>query len=191
MEKMEEQALHSKRRQKGGLITMPFIFATEACEKLAVVGFQANMISYLTQQLHMPLTKAANTLSNFGGTASLTPLIGAFIADAHVGKFWTLTMASLIYQIVRYGELDHISNSASAETTTMSRKPAVPTSHHQPTGYPLHLPPAHGIGGRRDPTLWWHSGQSSSMSRIQSKRRKPGVTSNGTTLSWEHPSSWL
>ncbi|GAB2228552.1 hypothetical protein Droror1_Dr00022672 [Drosera rotundifolia] len=99
MEKMEEQALHSKRRQKGGLITMPFIFANEACEKLAVVGFQANMISYLTQQLHMPLTKAANTLTNFGGTASLTPLIGAFIADAHVGKFWTLTMASLIYQI--------------------------------------------------------------------------------------------
>lgn len=47
----------------------------------------------------MPLTKAANTLTNLGGTASLTPLVGAFIADAYVGRFWTITVASIIYQI--------------------------------------------------------------------------------------------
>ncbi|GAB2280081.1 hypothetical protein Dimus_014718 [Dionaea muscipula] len=104
MEKMEEQGSSSEspkrwRQHKGGLITMPFIFANEACEKLAVVGFQANMISYLTLQLHMPLTKAANTLTNFGGTASLTPLLGAFVADAYAGRFWTITIASIIYQI--------------------------------------------------------------------------------------------
>lgn len=59
------------------------------------------MISYLTTQLHMPLTKAANTLTNFGGTASLTPLLGAFISDSYAGRFWTITVASIIYQIVR------------------------------------------------------------------------------------------
>ena len=74
--------------------------ANEICEKLAVVGFGANMISYLTTQLHMPITKAANTLTNFGGTASLTPLIGAFVADSFIGRFWTITVASTIYQIV-------------------------------------------------------------------------------------------
>ena len=74
--------------------------ANEVCEKLAVVGFNTNMISYLTTQLHMPLTKAANTLTNFGGTGSLTPLIGAFVADAYAGRFWTITIASMIYQIV-------------------------------------------------------------------------------------------
>ncbi|KAK9051104.1 hypothetical protein SSX86_027730 [Deinandra increscens subsp. villosa] len=84
---------------KGGLITMPFIFANEVGEKLAVVGFQTNMISYLTQQLHMPMTKAANTLTNFSGTASLTPLLGAFVADSFAGRFWTITVASIIYQI--------------------------------------------------------------------------------------------
>ncbi|KAF2317767.1 hypothetical protein GH714_041072 [Hevea brasiliensis] len=101
MEKMEEKGFHAKR-QKGGMATMPFIFANEACEKLAVVGFNANMISYLTGQLHMPLTKAANTLTNFGGTASLTPLLGAFFADAYAGRFWTITIASIIYQ-----KIDH------------------------------------------------------------------------------------
>ncbi|KAL4609967.1 hypothetical protein ACB092_08G018200 [Castanea dentata] len=49
--------------------------------------------------LHMPVTKAANTLTNFGGTASLTPLLGAFISDAFVGRFWTITVASIVYQI--------------------------------------------------------------------------------------------
>ncbi|KAI3763864.1 hypothetical protein L2E82_13862 [Cichorium intybus] len=87
------------QRVKGGIITMPFIFANEVGEKLAVVGFQTNMISYLTQQLHMPMTKAANTLTNFSGTASLTPLLGAFVADSFAGRFWTITVASMIYQI--------------------------------------------------------------------------------------------
>ncbi|XP_052185931.1 protein NRT1/ PTR FAMILY 3.1-like [Diospyros lotus] len=86
-------------RMKGGLITMPFIFANEVCEKLAVVGFISNMMSYLTQQLHMPLSRAANTLTNFAGTSSLTPLLGAFVADAFAGRFWTITLASFIYQI--------------------------------------------------------------------------------------------
>ncbi|ESR50917.1 hypothetical protein CICLE_v10031060mg [Citrus x clementina] len=99
VQKMEEKGGSHVNRKKGGIITMPFIFANEVCEKLAVVGFHANMISYLTTQLHMPLTKAANTLTNFGGTGSLTPLIGAFVADTYAGRFWTITVASIIYQI--------------------------------------------------------------------------------------------
>ncbi|KAL0800934.1 hypothetical protein Bca101_056110 [Brassica carinata] len=96
----EEKQLHGKpSRRKGGLITMPFIFANEMCEKMAVVGFHSNMISYLTTQLHLPLTKAANTLTNFAGTSSLTPLLGAFIADSYAGRFWTITFASIVYQI--------------------------------------------------------------------------------------------
>ncbi|KAK4263784.1 hypothetical protein QN277_029156 [Acacia crassicarpa] len=97
MERTENR--NHERRKKGGLVTMPFIFANEACEKLAVVGFNANMISYLTGQLHLPLTEAANTLTNFGGTASLTPLLGAFVSDSFAGKFWTISLASIFYQL--------------------------------------------------------------------------------------------
>ncbi|KAL2234984.1 protein NRT1/ PTR FAMILY 3.1 [Sesamum indicum] len=86
-------------KKQGGIVTMPFIFANEICEKLAVVGFSTNMISYLTTQLHLPLTKAANTLTNYGGTAAMTPLLGAFVSDAFAGRFWTITIASIIYQI--------------------------------------------------------------------------------------------
>ncbi|KAL5225391.1 hypothetical protein ABZP36_012030 [Zizania latifolia] len=96
---MEEEAMTIRSRKKGGFRTMPFIFANEVAEKLAVVGFSTNMLTYLTKQLHMPLAKAATTLTNFGGTSAMTPLIGAFLADACVGRFWTIAAASLVYQV--------------------------------------------------------------------------------------------
>ena len=66
-----------------------------------MVGFSTNMLTYLTTQLHMPLAKAATTLTNFGGTSAATPLIGAFLADACIGRFWTIAAASVVYQLVR------------------------------------------------------------------------------------------
>ncbi|KAM7270064.1 hypothetical protein ACFE04_029278 [Oxalis oulophora] len=93
-ESINNMESHVKKKRKGGMITMPFIFVNEICEKLAVVGFGTNMISYLTKEMHMPLTKAANTLTNFSGTSSLTPLIGAVLADSYAGRFWTITIAS-------------------------------------------------------------------------------------------------
>ncbi|XP_043716981.1 protein NRT1/ PTR FAMILY 3.1-like [Telopea speciosissima] len=96
--KMEKKENHGGYR-KGGMRTMPFIFSSEICERLAIEGFTSNTLSYLTLQLHMPLTKAANTITNFRGTSSLTPLLGAFIADAFAGRFWTITVASIIYLI--------------------------------------------------------------------------------------------
>nr|CAB3470253.1 unnamed protein product [Digitaria exilis] len=96
---MEETTRKTAGRKKGGLKTMPFIFANEVAEKLAVVGFSTNMLTYLTTQLHMPLAKAATTLTNFGGTSAATPLIGAFLADACIGRFWTIAAASVVYQV--------------------------------------------------------------------------------------------
>ncbi|KAH6810050.1 Major facilitator superfamily protein [Perilla frutescens var. frutescens] len=98
MAMMEKKDRKNVDKKQGGLITMPFIFGNEVGEKLAVLGFSTNMISYLTRELHMPMTKAANTLTNFGGTGALTPLLGAFVADAFAGRFWTITIASILLQ---------------------------------------------------------------------------------------------
>eukprot|EP00262_Sarcandra_glabra_P016653 TRINITY_DN548_c0_g1_i1.p1 TRINITY_DN548_c0_g1~~TRINITY_DN548_c0_g1_i1.p1 ORF type:complete len:639 (-),score=74.60 TRINITY_DN548_c0_g1_i1:261-2177(-) len=88
-----------KKKKLGGLKTMPFILANEACDRFAATGFYANMITYLTGELNMPLVKASNTLTNFAGTGSLTALIGALIADSFAGRFWTITVGSIIYQL--------------------------------------------------------------------------------------------
>ncbi|GLT76634.1 hypothetical protein SLA2020_482840 [Shorea laevis] len=92
----DEQS-NSVTRAKGGIKTLPCILANDMCEKLAMVGFVKNMVNYFTDQLHMPITKAANTVTNFNGTQSLTPLVGAFIADSYAGKFLTIAVATIIY----------------------------------------------------------------------------------------------
>ncbi|GLT71160.1 hypothetical protein SLA2020_431970 [Shorea laevis] len=84
------------KKKLGGFKTMPFILGNEICERFASTGFHANMITYLTQELNMPLVHAANTLTNFAGTASFTPLIGALIADSFGGRFWTIMAGSII-----------------------------------------------------------------------------------------------
>ena len=59
-----------------------------------------NLITFLTLEMHMPTVKAANIITNFQGTSGLTPLVGAFIADAYLGRFKTIAITSLIYNLV-------------------------------------------------------------------------------------------
>ncbi|CAH9105344.1 unnamed protein product [Cuscuta epithymum] len=95
----EEAAKNGRIKKLGGIKTMPFILANEICDRFAGVGFHANMITYLTQVLNLPLVKASNTLTNFGGTSSFMPLIGALIADSFAGRFWTIIVGSIIYEM--------------------------------------------------------------------------------------------
>ncbi|KAL6193969.1 hypothetical protein ACLB2K_035053 [Fragaria x ananassa] len=89
----------NKEKKLGGIKTLPFILANEMCDRFATSGFHSNMITYLTDELNLPLVKASNTLANFSGTASLTPLLGALVADSFAGRFWTITIASVIYEL--------------------------------------------------------------------------------------------
>jgi dipeptide/tripeptide permease len=76
--------------------------ANEVCDRFASAGFHSNLMSYLTQELNMPLVAASNTLTNFGGTSSFTPLIGALFADSFAGRYWTIIVGCLIYELVSY-----------------------------------------------------------------------------------------
>lgn len=88
-----------KTKQLGGIKTMPFILANEMCDKIANAGSHANMITYLTQQLNMPLVEASNTIANFNGTQSFTPLLGAILADSWIGQFWSIIAGSIFYEL--------------------------------------------------------------------------------------------
>ncbi|GMP86315.1 hypothetical protein CsSME_00039131 [Camellia sinensis var. sinensis] len=111
---------NNKKKKLGGMRTMPFILANEICDRFGSSGSHANMITYLTKELNMPMVAAANTLSNFAATASLTPIIGALIADSFAGRFWTIIAGSLIY------ELGLVSITISA-TLPQLRPPPCPT----------------------------------------------------------------
>jgi peptide/histidine transporter 3/4 len=82
------------------LFNLHVFAATEIFDRFSTIGFHANMITYLTQQLNLPLVRASNIVSNFDGTASLTPLIGALIADSFAGRFWAIIVGSMIFELV-------------------------------------------------------------------------------------------
>ncbi|KAI3742280.1 hypothetical protein L1987_59960 [Smallanthus sonchifolius] len=97
--KGEESMVMSKEKKLGGIKTLPFILANEICDRFAATGFFANLITYLTAQLNMPLAKASNTVTNFAGLSSFTSIIGALVADSFAGRYSTIVMALLIYEM--------------------------------------------------------------------------------------------
>ncbi|GKV27091.1 hypothetical protein SLEP1_g36300 [Rubroshorea leprosula] len=82
-------------RQKGGLITIPFIIANEAFEKVASYGLIANIIFYLRKDYHMSVAKAANVIFFWNAAISFMPLLGAFLSDSYLGRFLTIGFGSM------------------------------------------------------------------------------------------------
>ncbi|XP_028236332.1 protein NRT1/ PTR FAMILY 5.1-like isoform X2 [Glycine soja] len=74
-----------------------FILAYQAFERFAYFGVSANLVIYMTSELHKDLVSAVTSVNNWSGTAWITPIVGAYIADSHLGRFWTITFALLIY----------------------------------------------------------------------------------------------
>jgi dipeptide/tripeptide permease len=66
-------------------------------ERIAYFGISSNLFVYLTKKLHQGTVISSNNVNNWVGTVFMTPILGAYIADAHLGRYWTFVIASLIY----------------------------------------------------------------------------------------------
>ncbi|KAJ8753812.1 hypothetical protein K2173_000066 [Erythroxylum novogranatense] len=74
-----------------------FILGNECCERLAYYGMSTNLVNYLQDRFNQGNVTASNNVSNWSGTCYITPLIGAFIADAYMGRYWTIAIFVMIY----------------------------------------------------------------------------------------------
>ncbi|KAL2339453.1 hypothetical protein Fmac_007393 [Flemingia macrophylla] len=74
-----------------------FILAYQALERFAYFGISASLVIYMTSELHKDLVSSVTSVNNWSGTAWLTPILGAYLADRFLGRFWTITFALLIY----------------------------------------------------------------------------------------------
>lgn len=72
----------------------------EVFERMAFYGIQSNLVIYLTNKLHEGTVTASNNVSNWVGAVWMMPLAGAYIADAHLGRYKTFVIASCIYILV-------------------------------------------------------------------------------------------
>ncbi|KAK3027063.1 hypothetical protein RJ639_040895 [Escallonia herrerae] len=92
--KMAEQ--QPPKRRKGGMLTMPFIIANEAFEKVASYGLLPNMIQYLIRDYNFGVAKGTNALFLWSSATNFTPLFGAFLSDSYLGRFLTIIVGSII-----------------------------------------------------------------------------------------------
>eukprot|EP00262_Sarcandra_glabra_P012222 TRINITY_DN3106_c0_g2_i3.p1 TRINITY_DN3106_c0_g2~~TRINITY_DN3106_c0_g2_i3.p1 ORF type:complete len:585 (+),score=97.19 TRINITY_DN3106_c0_g2_i3:144-1898(+) len=87
------------KQNTGNWKACPFILGTECCERLAYYGIGMNLVTYLTNKLHEGNVSAARNVTTWQGTCYVTPLIGAILADAYWGRYWTIAVFSTIYFI--------------------------------------------------------------------------------------------
>ncbi|KAM5563357.1 protein NRT1/ PTR FAMILY 5.2 [Rosa sericea] len=87
------------RSNTGRWTACSFIVGYEVFERMAYYGIASNLVMYLTEKLHEGTVTSSNNVTNWVGTVWMTPLLGAYIADAHLGRYWTFVIASGIYLV--------------------------------------------------------------------------------------------
>uniref|UniRef100_A0A2N9I396 Major facilitator superfamily (MFS) profile domain-containing protein n=1 Tax=Fagus sylvatica TaxID=28930 RepID=A0A2N9I396_FAGSY len=86
-----------QRSSRGGWNAAVFIIFVEMAERFAYYGLVGNLIMYLTNELHQPLTTAVKNVNTWVGVSTLFPVLGAFIADSFLGRFNTIIISSTIF----------------------------------------------------------------------------------------------
>jgi POT family proton-dependent oligopeptide transporter len=74
-----------------------FIFWGELAERCSYYGMRAILALYLTDKLGFTEGQSALAMSIFIGACYYLPLIGGWIADNYIGKYWTIVSFSIPY----------------------------------------------------------------------------------------------
>ncbi|KAG0610652.1 hypothetical protein M758_7G081500 [Ceratodon purpureus] len=83
----------------GAWKTFWFNYSQQVFTNLAWYGIAANLVTYFTSVMHQSNSVASTNVTNWLGVGYITPLIGAFVADAYWGRYWTCFVSGVIYII--------------------------------------------------------------------------------------------
>ncbi|CAJ2668638.1 unnamed protein product [Trifolium pratense] len=87
------------KRTTGGWKAAPFIIVNEVIERLAFFAIAVNITTYLVAEMHQSIPDAVTHVTDWIGAAYVLTLLGAFLADAYLGRFRTIVVFSAIYAV--------------------------------------------------------------------------------------------
>ncbi|KAJ9676416.1 hypothetical protein PVL29_025103 [Vitis rotundifolia] len=85
-----------KANKHGGMAAAIFVLGLQAFEMMAIAAVGNNLITYVFNDMHFPLSKSANIVTNFIGTVFLLSLLGGFLSDSYLGSFWTMLIFGFV-----------------------------------------------------------------------------------------------
>ncbi|KAF2307423.1 hypothetical protein GH714_027052 [Hevea brasiliensis] len=81
----------------GGWTATLFIFGNEMAERMAYFGLSVNMVAFMFYVMHRPFASSSNAVNNFLGISQASSVLGGFLADAYLGRYWTIAIFTTIY----------------------------------------------------------------------------------------------
>lgn len=84
------------KSKTGGWMPAALILGIEICERLSTMGIAVNLVTYLGGVMHLPSAASANIVTDFMGTCFLLCLLGGFLADSFLGRYYTILISALI-----------------------------------------------------------------------------------------------
>lgn len=81
----------------GGWLAAAFIFGNEIAERMAYFGLSVNMVAFMFYVMHRPFASSSNAVNNFLGISQASSVLGGFLADAYLGRYWTIAIFTTIY----------------------------------------------------------------------------------------------
>ncbi|PON90793.1 Proton-dependent oligopeptide transporter [Trema orientale] len=83
------------KRAPGGWKSVKYILGNETFEKMAGMSLAANMVLYLRNMYNLDNVASIKMLMLWAAFGNILPLLGAFVADAWIGKFKTILYGSI------------------------------------------------------------------------------------------------
>ncbi|KAL5227668.1 hypothetical protein ABZP36_015933 [Zizania latifolia] len=87
----------AKLSRTGGWLAALFIFGNEMAERMAYYGLSVNMVIFMFKVMHRPFAASAGAVNNFLGISQASSLLGGFLADAYLGRYWTIAAFTTLY----------------------------------------------------------------------------------------------
>ena len=97
--KLGQKGNISELSSKGLVLVTWCIIATEFCERLAFYGISGNLELFLKREFGLTTALASSYVALWTGACYLTTLLGGWLADAYLNRYFAILIFAFLYLI--------------------------------------------------------------------------------------------